>query len=103
MSDKSVYEFKYPDGTMEKLTAKIIDENILSQVDTEGQQYQVLTEVTDHKRYEIAISKEYGFIKYSNENLHQKRTNTGWKRLVERKEISVDWVPLNERSQSNPV
>ena len=75
---------------------------MMSQVDSEGRHCQVLTEVTDHKRDDSAISKVGGFIKSSSRNLHQKRTTCGWKLLVEWKDVSVDWVPLKNPEQSNP-
>ena len=37
--DKYVYEVKYTDIMADKLTANIIAENIISQVDSEGQNY----------------------------------------------------------------
>ena len=101
--DKYLYEVEYTDGTTEQLVANIIAENILSQVDSEGHQYQVLTEVTDHKKYGIAISKLDGFIKSSSGDLHRKRKTRGWKILVEWKDGSVYWVPLKDLKQSNPV
>ena len=55
--DKSLYELQYPDGTTEQLDSNIIAENILSQFDSEGHYYQVLTEVTDHKKDRSAIAK----------------------------------------------
>ena len=45
--DKSVYGVEYTDGKMEQLEANIISENMISQVDSEGHHYQLLTEVTD--------------------------------------------------------
>ena len=42
MHDNSVYGVEYTDGTTEKLTDTMIAENMLSQVDSEGHQYQVL-------------------------------------------------------------
>ena len=96
MHDKSLYEVEYPDGTTEQLLANTIAENMMSQVDSEGHHYQVLTEVTDHKKDDIDISKVGGFIKSSSDNLHRKRTNSGWKLLVEWKDGSVDWVPLKD-------
>ena len=69
---------------------------MLSQVDSEGHHYQVLTEVTDHKKDDINIDKVYGFIKSSGGNLHRKRTTCGWKLLVEWMDGSVDWVPLKD-------
>ena len=78
MHKNYVYEVNYLDGTTEKLTANIMDENMLSQVDSEGLQYQVLTGVTRHKRVGSAITKVDGFIKYINGDLNQKRTTRGW-------------------------
>ena len=51
MYKKSLYEVEYCGGITEQLTANIIAENILSQVDHEGHHYQVLNEVTDHKKW----------------------------------------------------
>ena len=47
---KSIYEVEYPDGKMEQPTARIIAENILSQVVTEGFHYYILTEFIYYKR-----------------------------------------------------
>ena len=77
--------------------------NIMSQVDYEGQHYQVLTEVTDHKKDDSAIAKVIGFTKSSSGNLHQKRTTRGWKLLVEWKDGSVDWDPLKDLKHYNSV
>ena len=75
----------------------------MSQIDSKGRHYQVLTEVTDHNKYDSDISKVNGFIKYISGNLKRKRTTSVWKVLVEWKDGSVDWVPLKDLKQSNPV
>ena len=54
---------------MDKLTANIIAENMLSKVYYEDHHYQVFTEVTYHKIDDISITKVDGFIKSSNGNL----------------------------------
>ena len=61
--DKPLYEVEYPDGMTEQLADNIIAENVFSQVDSECHNYQVLTEVTDHKKDDISIAKMDGFIK----------------------------------------
>ena len=90
MHDKSLYEVEYPDGTTKQLAANIIAENMMSQFDSEVHHYQVLTEVTDHKKDYSYIAKVGGFIKSISGNLHWKRTTSGWKLLVEWKDGSVD-------------
>ena len=82
MHDKSLYEVEYPDGTTEQLLDNIIAEHFLSRVDSEGHHYQVLTELTDHKKGGSDISKVDGFIKSSSGDLHRKRKTRGWKILV---------------------
>ena len=92
MHGKSLYGFEYPDGTTEQLVANIIAENMLSQVDSEGYHYEILTEVTDHNKDDSDIAKVDGSIKSSIGNLHRKRTTHEWKLLVECRGVSVDWI-----------
>ena len=61
--DKSLYEVEYPDGTTEQLEANRTAENMLSQVDSEGHHYQLLTGVTEHNKDDSAIAKVDSFIK----------------------------------------
>ena len=63
MHDKSLHEVEYPYGTTEQLADNIIAEYMMSQVDSEGHHYKVLTEVNDHKKDGSDISKVDGFIK----------------------------------------
>ena len=78
MHDKSLYEVEYHDGTIEQLTSNITAKSMLSQFDSEGHHYQLLTEVTYHNKDDSAIAKLDGFIKLSSGNLHQKRMKCGW-------------------------
>ena len=101
--DNSLYEVEYNYGRTEQLEDNIIAENMLSQVDYEGNHYQVLTGVTDHKNYDISIAKVDGFINSSSGNINQKRTTCGWKILLEWKDGSVDWVTLKDLMHSRLV
>ena len=76
---------------------------MISRVDSEDYNYQVLTEVTDNKRDYRSITKLNGFIESIHGNLYLKR-NTWWcKLLLEWKNESVYWVPLEELKQSSPI
>ena len=75
----------------------------MSQVDPEGHHYQVLTKMIDNKKDDSAITKVDDFINPISGNLNRKRKTRGWKILVEWKDGSVDWVPLKDLKQSNPV
>ena len=61
--DKSLYEVEYPDRKTEQLADNIIAESMVSQVDSEGHHYQVLTGVTEHNKDDSAIAKVDSFIK----------------------------------------
>ena len=76
---------------------------MLSQAVSEVHHYQVLTEVTDHKKDDSSIATVDIFIKSSSGNLHRNSMTRRWKLLVEWKDGSVDWVPLKDLKQSNPV
>ena len=82
MHDNYLYKLEYPCGMAEKLAANIIAKNMISQVDSEGHQYQLLNEVTVHKKDDSAISKVDGFIKSRSGNIHRKRKTCGWKILL---------------------
>ena len=103
MHDNSVYKVQYIDVTTEKLTANIISEIMLSQVDSEGHHYQVLTEVIDKNKDASSITKVDGFIKARNGNLHKKKTTRVWKLLVVQKGGSVDCFPLKGIQKFNSV
>jgi hypothetical protein len=80
--DTREYEVEFPDGTMDTYSANIVAENLYSQVDTEGKQYQVLSEIIDHRTNGHAVSIDDAFItdKYSNQ--HRRKTTMGWEMLI---------------------
>ena len=71
-NNKSVYEVDCLDVTTEKIIGKRIAENILSRVESDRHHYQLLNEVTSHKRDYSAITNFNGLIKSSNGNLNTK-------------------------------
>ena len=46
--DTQEYEIEYDDGTNDRYFANVIAENLYSQIDSEGRQFLVLEEITDH-------------------------------------------------------
>jgi hypothetical protein len=47
--DTRIYEVEYSDGQNASLSANIIAENMFAQVDDEGNRFQLLSEITDHR------------------------------------------------------
>jgi hypothetical protein len=60
--DTRKYEVELLDGTIEEYYANIIAENLFSQVDSEGRQYILLKEISDHRRDETALPLSEGFM-----------------------------------------
>ena len=102
--DSSVYEVQFSDGTTEEIAANVIAECMLSQVDSEGHHYQILKEISDHKKNWNAISVSEGFHtrKGSSQKI-PKKTTRGWELLVEWKDGSMDWIRLANLKESYPV
>ena len=56
------YEVEFPDSSTEEYHANIIAKNLYAQVDTEGCQYLMLQEISDHKKDEMVIPISEGLI-----------------------------------------
>jgi hypothetical protein len=101
--DTRLYEVEYSDGTLKEIQGNIIAQNMLSQVDSEGHNYVLIDEISDHKSDGHAIIKADGMITGRNGNQHKKKTTRGWYLLVNWKDNTSDWVSLKDLKQSNPV
>ncbi|KAI2511653.1 Reverse transcriptase (RNA-dependent DNA polymerase) [Fragilaria crotonensis] len=101
--DSRLYEVEFPDGSTEAITANLIAENILSQVDDEGRSYAVMSEIVDHRTNGHALSKDEWFVEDKRGRRHPRITTRGWELQVEWRDGSTTWVPLSELKESNPV
>lgn len=101
--DSRQYEVEYPDGGVETLTANLLAENILAQVDEDGSKHLLIDEIIDHKREPYAISKENATRRLTSGAVRKKRTTKGWKMYVQWKDGSANWISLKEAKESYPV
>ena len=102
--DSSTYEVQFSDGTTDEVAANVIAECMFSQVDSEGHHYQILKEISDHKKNWDALSVSEGF--HTRKNSSQKiprKTTKGWELLVEWCDGSMDWIRLADLKESYPV
>ena len=103
MLDSRVYEVEFSDGAVAEYAANVIAENMFSQVDSEGRQFLLLDEITDHKSDHSALKIENGFHISANGNKTPKKTTRGWKLQVQWKDGTTDWIPLCDLKDSNPI
>ena len=71
------------DGSSQELTANIIAEYMFTQVDSEGHHYQLLQDITNHRKDRLAIPISDGMIRLHNRNMVPKKKTRGWDLLVE--------------------
>jgi hypothetical protein len=101
--DTREYVVEFTDGTEENYFANVIAENMFAQVDSEGRQYLLLAEITDHRRNGLAVKASDGFVITRNGNKVPKKTTAGWELLVAWKDGSTDWLKLKDIKDSYPV
>jgi hypothetical protein len=101
--DTREYEIKFMDGTREKYQANVIAENMFAQLDTEGNQFLLLQEITDHRSDNSAIPVSEGMTDGTNGQPKPKITMRGWSLLVQWKDGSISWEKLKDLKASNPV
>ncbi len=101
--DTREYVVEFTDGTTENYFANVIAECMYAQVDSEGNQYQLLSEITDHRSDNSAIQIADGFTTSRNGNRVPKSTTRGWSLLVSWKDGSSDWLPLKDLKDAYPV
>ena len=101
--DTREYEVEFTDGTTEKYAANVIADNMYAQVDDEGNMFQLLLEIMDHKKDGTAIDISDGTVTSANGNVKPKITTRGWRLLVMWKDRSTSWVKLKDLKASNPV
>ena len=101
--DSRKYEVEYVDGHVEELTANLIAENLMAQVDEEGRRQMMLSAITDHRVLKDAIPKSQGTYVNPYGVRRRKTTTRGWELLVEWRDGSSDWVSLKDLKDSYPV
>jgi hypothetical protein len=77
LSDTREYVVEFTDGTTENYFANVIAECMYAQVDSEGNQYQLLSEITDHRSDNSAIQIADRFMTSRNGNCVPKSTIRG--------------------------
>ena len=101
--DTSEYEVEFADSTREKYQANLITENMYAQVDDEGNQFQILEEIIDHHKNYSDVPILEGTVWSTSGTEWPKIMTRGWEHLVRFKDQSLDWVPLKDLKESNPI
>jgi hypothetical protein len=101
--DDRKYEVEFIDGQIEILTANVIAENLLAQVDDEGHRYLLIDEIESHRTTDDAIPRSSGTYHTRSGIKRRKRTTKGWDFYVRWKDGSGDWVKMKDLKDSYPI
>ena len=74
-----------------------------AQVNNEGNQFQLLEEIIDHCKNHTAVPISEGMIQSASSDEKPKVTMRGWELLVKFKDQLLDWIPLKDLKESNPI
>jgi hypothetical protein len=91
-------------GPLMNIMRMSLQKNLFSQVDSEGNQYVLMKEISDHRQDETAVPiSDGGWITMKNVRRSRKKTTRGWQILVEWKEGGLDWIALKVLKESYPI
>ena len=101
--DMRQYEVEFLDGETEVMTANLIAENILVQVDDNGHVHMMIDEIEDHRVLQDTVKRNEGTYKPSQGTIRKKCTTKGWELLVRWRDELSNWVRLKDLKDSYPV
>ena len=103
LTDMRAYEVEFIDGTTETLTANIITENLITQVDEEGHRKLLLEDIINYVRNSDAVHRDDTFFDTITGMRQRKVTTKGWEICVRWKDVSTDWIVQNDLKQYYPT
>lgn len=103
LTDTRAYEVEFIDGRIEVLTANVIAENLLAQVDEEGHRTLLLEQIEDYKEDESITKRNDQFYITASGLKKKKRTTKGWTFYTRWRDGSGDWIDMKDLKDSYPV
>jgi hypothetical protein len=100
--DTRLYTVEFADGAEAEYSANVIAENMWAQCDIDGNQYQLLDAIIDHKSDGHAVKRADGFV-VVNGRKHMKKTTKGWQLCIQWKDGTTSWERLADLKESNPI
>ena len=98
-----IYEVELPDGSIKEVSANVIAENILTQVDDDGFSQVMLEAIVDFKKDATAVDIKDKYVYTRSGQKRLRKTTTGWSILVRWRDQTETWVKLKDLKDSHPV
>ena len=97
--DTRQYEVEFPSGETAQISANSIAESMITQCDSEGQQFQLLDGIVDHKTDGHAVKMADKYITVKGRK-HMRRTTKGWWLCARWKDGTTSWERLSDMKES---
>lgn len=101
--DTREYEVEFQDGSTDIYAANLIAENMYAQVDSEGYEQLLMSEIVGHTSDGSAVAADDGFTTNANGASRPRITTKGWKLEVTWKDGTSSWVPLKDMKEAYPI
>ena len=101
--DTRSYTVKFDDGDEVELTANMIAESIYAQCDPDGNHYNLLEALIDHRRNDSAVQLADQKTVTADGRSYQRRSTAGWQICCQWKDGSTSWENLCKLKESHPV
>eukprot|EP00957_Ditylum_brightwellii_P129711 9894790-Ditylum_brightwellii.AAC.1 len=98
-----VYKVELPNGQVKDYAAKVIAENMIMQVDSEGFCTTMLNSIVDWSKVQTAFDKSDKYIVTQCGRKKLRKTTQGWNLLVHWKDGSNSWLLLKDLQESHLV
>ena len=85
------------------ITANLVAQNMLAQVDNDGHRVVLFDEIIDTRKSAEAVTMEEAFHTMPNGTRHRRRTTKGWEVLIRWKDGSTTWNALKDVKDSYPI
>ena len=100
--DTRQYQVEFPDGAVNEFTANVIAQNMISQCDSEGNQFRLIREIVGHRKNDRAVAPaDRYFVKGGRQYL--RKTTAGWDLCVEWRDGTTSWERLSGLKEAYPV
>ena len=101
--DSRAYEVEFLDGERQQVSYNLLAEHLLSQVDEDGNQYQLFKEIVDHRKDPKRAVEKADQMSHRGGKSFKKKTTAGWQLEVEWRDGTTSWLPLKTLKETNPV
>ncbi len=94
---------EHPEADDEEAVDRYLNMELRMGAGTDDEMFQLLDEIMDHKKDDMAIDIANGTVTLASGNVKSKITTQGWQLLMLWKDKLMSWVKLKDLKASNPI